>query len=432
MERATDDQTLRDFSDEVLKNSGRNSGLFVAEGLFFGVGYATFFPFTVLPGFLRQVSGSAAVSGAVVALYSLGLFGTQLFSAWRYESRPRKSDALMKWSLIHRFALMPLFLVALLSAVRPGVSVLLFFLLYGIAVFSWGMCAPLWTDLIGRWIHDTRRSRILGSRVSLSQIMLAAGSFFVLLVMGSWRFPANYAIVFLVGVVFLWGSMIPLARMREASFPRVRRTVPLGRFVAELGREVSRDGLFRFVLAAFLLASLHTMSTALYPSFGLDTFLADAPQAIRDRFVGRSSFILNGSMALGAFAAGLLSHRKGSWVTLGTGIGFLFLAAALALLAPGIELFLGVFALNGLFLGFEIVGGVELLISVSSIANRMRYVSLANTLKGTFGAASTFAGGALAGLFDARIVFVLTMAAAAGAMACIIAGNRIRSRSADG
>jgi MFS family permease len=399
---------MDDFSTALKNNTGRNARLIYIDGIFFGLGYAAFFPFTILPGFLTHFSGNPLVINSVVALFSLGVQGTQLIACWLYDSRRQKTGVFLQWSMIFRLAATPLFLLALFSARLAGWLVPLFFILFGITVCAWGINSPLWTDLIGRWVEDKRRGRILGIRIFTGQLAFIVGSVIAMAVLGTLVFPSNYMLVFLLGACFWWLSHLALCYLREAKYPHANPPYGIRDFMGEMADIFRNDRAFRFLVVAMLMSSAHTMSTALYTTVSLDRFYGAAPSAVRDRYIGQCSLILNMSSAIAALAAVWLMRSRSNWFVLVAGCLCFALAACNACLATSEPSFVGTFILNGIFLGFDVVAGTDLLLRLTPVEHRLRYIGLANTARGIAAGFFPFVGGILTATSGATVTFLFT------------------------
>jgi MFS family permease len=399
---------MEDFLTELRNNTRRNALLIYLDGIFFGLGYAAFFPFTILPGFLTHFSRDPLVINGVVATYSLGMQGTQLITSWLFDSHQQKTGVFLKSSMIFRLAATPLFLLAFFSRNLHGWLLPLFFILYGISVCAWGINAPLWTDLVGRWVEDSRRGRVLGIRVFVGQLAFILGGVLVMSALGTFDFPANYARVFLIGALFWWVSHFSLCYLKEARYPLANPPAGIRDFTGEMAGILRKDAVFRFVVLAFVLSSAHTMSTALYTTISLDRLYAGAASAVRDEYIGRCSLILNMSSGIAALIAAWLMRKRNTWFVLGAGYLCLASAAFGACFASSVQGFGVTLALNGVFLGFDAVASVDLLLRLTPVEHRLRYIGMANTARGIAAGVFPFLGGILAKNSGATATFFLT------------------------
>jgi MFS family permease len=413
---------MDDFFKELKTNTRRNTLPIYLDGIFYGMGFAAFFPFTILPGFLTHFSQDPLVINGIVALYSLGVQGTQLIASWRFDSHQQKTAVFLKGSMIFRLAATPLFVLALFSRNLSGWLIPFFFTLYGITVCACGINAPLWTDLIGRWVEDGHRGRILGIRVCTSQFAFIVGGTLVMTLLGTLAFPVNYAFVFMAGALFWWLSHLSLCYLKEAKYPRANPPHGIRSFMAEMTGILREDRTFRFVVAAFLIASAHTMSTALYTTISLDRFYGGASAALRDEYIGRCSLILNVSSGVAALLASWLMRNRSNWFVLAAGYLCLALAAFNACFAPS-ELWFGVtLALTGIFLGFDAVASVDLLLRLTPVEHRLRYIGIANTSRGITAGVFPLLGGVLTRNSGATVTFLLTAFLGVAASAVLYAG----------
>jgi MFS family permease len=410
------------FFTTLRDNTRHNAFWLYLDGIFFGLGYAAFFPYTILPGFVTHFSRNPIVINGVVALFALGLQGTQLLACWLYDSRRQKTGIFLKWSMGFRIAATPLFLLAFFSGQLSGWLLPLFFIVFGIMVSAWGLSSPLWIDLVGRWVEDSRRSRFLGIRIFASQMAFIIGGVIVMTVLGSAAFPMNYAFVFLTGAFFWWGSHLALCYLKEARYPITNPPYGIQDFLGEMADIFRKDAAFRFLVLAFLLSSAHAMSTALYTTVSLDRFYGGAASAARDQYIGQCSLVFNMSAAIAALTAVWLMRRRSNWFVLVAGYLCFALAAFNACFALSPQSFAGTFILNGVFIGFDAVAGTDLLLRLTPVEHRLRYIGLANTARGIASAFFPFLGGILMKNWGATVTFLATAIVGVFASSVLYAG----------
>jgi MFS family permease len=415
------DTTTASFDQELSTNHSRNAVLILVDAVFFGCGFAAFSPYTILPGFLKHFTDSGLAINAILALFMLGLFGVNLISTWLYDHQPRKRGALLGWSVVQRLSMLALAPLALVSLSLGNHVVPLFLLLYGMANFAWGMSAVLWTEMLGRWLRADRRTVVLGKRFFAEQIMNVVTGLVVLVLLAQIPFPGNYFAIFALGGIFWWISHGALMLTREAVYPVTNRRESPGSFAGSLLRILRTDRPFRrFVLAAVAVSSA-AMTMALYTPYSLDTFFAHAAAHARDRHAGLANVLTGFSVAAGALSAGYLSRAWGTRFGLLLSSGCAGIAALTAFFAESLTVFYLAFVANGLAIGLSMVSMIAGLHVFGTVHQRLRYIGLANTIRGLALAGYAMGGGVLVELFGARTVFALSACLAAVAAGLILA-----------
>jgi len=409
------DQGVREFEATLATNHGRNSWYICADAMFFGLGHAALFPFTIVPAFLQRISGSEFVAGGSVALLLGGLHVAQIVSCWLYDGHQRKSPPFLGWLMVQRGAVMLLPLAALLAVWQPALAVGLFLLLWTVNGIAWGMNAPLYLDLLGRWLRDDKRGQVLGLRFLMQQVGVVSSGLLVWLVLQRASFPYNYAAVFGAGILFWMASFVPLLRLREAHYPASNPRHPLRVFLADVGAGVRADGSFRRAMLTFALASSFGMLTGLYPGVAAKRYFPDGGAAY-DGYMGNCNLLMGLSLGLAAVVAGQLLRRWHNWRVLAIGYAALAAAALNAWLAPDAYTFALTFAFSGFFLGIDLCAGIDMLLKLAPVQHRMRYIAVINTLRGALMLVFPFVGAALVRYGSYASAFLVAAALAGAAL----------------
>jgi MFS family permease len=165
------------------------------------------------------------------------------------------------------------------------------------------------------------------------------------------------------------------------------------------------------------------MSIALYTTISLDRFYGSASSAVRDNYIGQCSLMLNMSSAVAALLASWLMRTRSNWFVLVAGYLCFAIAALNACVASSQPSFVGTFVLNGVFLGFDAVAGIDLLLRLTPVEHRLRYIGLANSARGIAAGVFPFIGVVLVKNLGPTVTFAATAVLGLVASVVLYAGT---------
>ncbi|MDP2873524.1 MAG: MFS transporter [Bacillota bacterium] len=408
---------------ETIPNQNWNYWAYTVEGVFFISSSAFWEPGTVLPAYLSGLVSSPVLLGLGPAIKNAGWMLPQLVVAGYAEGLSRKKPIVILASVIGRIAFLGLPLLALAPGVPDYTRALAFLGLYGIFCFAEGITAVPWTEMLGRAVPARLRGRLLGNMQSLAGVAALLAGLLVRLVLThpGLRYPVNYALLFSLAAVLLFGSGFSMYMVREpaGTDPRARR--PLREHLRGIPGRLRANPAFRRLLFSRLLAGSANLALPFYILYGRQVL--GLPAA----YVGNSV----AAQMLGSVAGGLLwarvSYRWGyrplilaSCLTGALIPAWTLLAGAasawpiLAWLAP--YLFLMTYVTIGLYFTSVWVGFTNYLLEIVAVDERPTYIGILSTLVGptAFLAAP---GGVLVGALGYTPVFVLAMVGSLAAAA---------------
>ncbi|HVC65876.1 MAG TPA: MFS transporter, partial [Candidatus Dormibacteraeota bacterium] len=221
--------------------------------------------------------------------------------------------------------------------------------------------------------------------------------------------PDGYAVCFLMAALCVGVSYAALARVREPRASAVEVAPPLGAYLRRAGRLLRQDRNLRWFLLSRALIHVGMMASAFYTVYALRHYAAP------DWSVGVFTTALLAGQMTGNVALGALADRAGHLVPLAIGAGALLLANVGALLVPSLDLFLIVFALQGIHLAAVNVSALNVLLEFApGPAARPTYVGLGTTLLTPVAFGGPLIAGIMADVFGFPAVFVV---AALGSLA---------------
>lgn len=395
----------------------------LALGLDFGlflVGLSFASQTTILPAFAAHLGASNVLIGAIPALMTLGWNLPSLFAAGYTESLARRLPFVRRYTIWERAPFLVLAAAAFFVA-RPAPELALALMLAMLVLITGagGLVMPAWMDIVGRAVPVRMRGRFFALSSLLGNTGGLLGSFLTAWVLARLPAPDGYGVCFLASAFFMALSYAALALVREPPTAVVSAGEPLRSYLRRVGRVLRQDGNLSWFLLARALTFVGMMAGAFYTVHALRLYAAP------DWAVGVFTTVLLAGQMSGNVVLGWLADRSGHLVVLMAGVGALLLGNLVALGAPSLEVFMIVFALQGVQLAAINVSGLNVLLEFAPTpAARPTYIGLGTTLLTpvTFGA--PLAAGLIADGLGFGAVFATAALGALAALALLL--GRVR------
>jgi len=388
---------LRNLRPALNKSTNwHNYFLGIVNGVSTRVGMSITHPSMVLSVFIRTLGGSNALVGLLPAIRFGGWFLPQFLAASWIQPRPRKAPVVvaMESARILIYAALAV-LTYSLGLSRPGLLLVLFFVLFTPSRLAAGSGALARLDAIGKVVHPSRRASFFADRNFWGGAIVFGLGFLVRFMLDPDRglpFPSNFALLF--GLSCL--SFIVAA----LSFSQVRETQDLNQqsrhsLLAQLARApglVRQDpDLRRYLLVRILLNTVR-IADPFYAVFALDMLGAPASMV---------GFYLS-AMTLADILSNLVWQRaertRGTYAIVQASSLLTAVAPLLAAALPWLMhlfgftverhgllpayLFTSVFLLAGSSNSGRTIGLMALLLDIAPDQERASYVGLVNTVLG--------------------------------------------------
>ena len=209
------------LNPEVVKHFKRNffANIFDAGFWFFGDSFVA--AYTILPVFMSTLTDSPIIIGLIPALEGAGWFLPQLFLANLLEGKNRRLPLVLKLGIFDR---LPFLLLALstffILKMDSKIAIVIFLFFYVVKVFSSGLVALPWQELIATVIPVSHRGRYYGSALILGKLMGMIGAVIAGVMLSKVEYPKNYGYMFLIGFICSTVSYIFLSLNIE---PEIKR-----------------------------------------------------------------------------------------------------------------------------------------------------------------------------------------------------------------
>jgi Na+/melibiose symporter-like transporter len=212
------------------------------------------------------LTGSAFAVGAAAAIVRYGWLFPQLFVAYDAQRRRRRL-AYYSVGAFGRVACLAAICILLFAAPRdlPQVTISGFFVLWTLYAFIGGIVAVPYNDIVARSIPPAQRSRLLAWRFFGGGLLALAVAAAASRLLGAFTFPADYALVLLLGAALLLISALWFVSAGERDAPPARQIID--GFTDFLRRGVSifrHDRRFRLFVQARWLDGAAAMAVPFY------------------------------------------------------------------------------------------------------------------------------------------------------------------------
>jgi MFS family permease len=394
----------------------RNFFFFLADNISFNVAMGIIGSTTVIPDFVRRLTGSEILIGLAGSLSTVGNTLPQLLVARYIVRHARKKWWFVVPNIPGRLMMLTFATITMWAAKdRPEFVLLAFFVCYSIAGFCDGLVGVPWADLAGTSLDNRWRARVFGLTFAVTGVTMLLIAPLIGVVLGETgpRFPNSYALLFGVAGVLSVLSILPGLFFHELPGGQAVEELPsLGEFLPDLGRVLRDDVPFRAFIVTRILMSLFMMAAPFYIGYatvelGLSSQVA-VPVLLAMQTVGGVA----GALAytwLGA-RSNLLAIRLASG-----GAALLPICALLAGTVGPLPLYFG-FLVSGLATSIWLSGYLNWIVGYAHPGQRPIYVGLSNTVAGVVALIAPFISGTIAQSLGYRPLFAVSLVVVLGAL----------------
>ena len=396
----------------------RNFILGVLNGSIFQFGTAFLGPTTVMPVFMKRLTGSDFVVGLASAMRRAGGDLPQLPMAALLESRVYKLNIYIGANAV-RMGLVWVFVpvLALFGVGHPSLVLAAFVMMFGVSSLVGGIAGAPFVDIVGKTVPKRSRGPYYALRAFFGAGLSILAGLVVrwILAEEGYAFPTSYVILFLLAAGFMTLGIVCFAMVREPpGRPSATRRTFAG-VLREIPVILRRDPNFRRLLFTQILAAGIGFSLPFYVVLARESF--GAAESASGIFLMAQTL----GATLTTLAWGRVSARHGNrlLVLLVTGAQAAIPIYALTLIFGFSEELMGgsewivtasfapVFFLMGGAMSGAMIGFTSFLLDIAPEERRPTYVGISNT---AMGCASLFPalGGMLADLVALQGVFVVS------------------------
>lgn len=375
---------------------------------------------TVLPVLVSTLTDSNLAVGLIAALYGLGIYLPQLFTAnFTERLQYKKPFVMLVGSVGERLPYLLMGVAVWLFAVpAPNVALILVFGCLAVTGFAAGAATPAWYDLIAKVIPVRRRGVWSGLGHGIGALMAIFGALLVGRILDGYPYPNNFALLFLLAFIATCISFVGLALNREPPSPMVKARVSTRSYFRQLPSVLRANANYRRFFISRTVVLLGAMANSFFIIYGGQRFGLDGAT------IGLLTATLVASQAVMSLVWGVVGDRMGHKVVL-TGAAFLLALAALnTLLAPSQSWLILSFAFLGASTSGDAVSGLNIILEFAAPEDRPTYIGLTNTLLAPTIVLAPILGGWLATI--AGFPALLSMAAAIAAVGGLLLALWVR------
>ena len=374
---------------------------------FITLGFSMISRDTVIPVLMSTLTDSKIVIGLIPALWAMGYYLPQLLMANFTEGlRYKKPFVVVVSGIGERIPYLLMALAIWLWAVdRPTWAAMV--ILGGLLTVSTaaGIATPAWYDMIAKVIPVNRRGIWSGTGRSLGAGLGMIGAYFVGLILVTFPYPNNYAILFLVASFWIILSWVALTLNREPPSEHVKAKISTRQYLRQLPNILRRNPNYTRYLISRSTIQLGAMAAGFYMVYGAERFVFDGAT------IGALTSVIIGTQAVMNLVWGSLGDRFGHKLVLMTGAFLMAMASLLAWQAQSVIWIGVVLFLLGCYTSAEMVSALNIILEFCSPEDRPTYIGLTNTLLAPVVTVSPIFGGWLAEVTGFPVLFVVAIVA---------------------
>ncbi|HPG83431.1 MAG TPA: MFS transporter [bacterium] len=356
----------------------------------FGLSFAS--QQTVLPVFVQKIGGGNVAIGLIPVLWMLSFNLPQILIASHAQRQRHKKRLLLKTAMGQRLPWLLLAVLAffILPRVTPLAGLMLFFIIYASAGIGGSINLPVWFDIFAKMTPISLRGRLFAARMILGGVLGIGAGIAVRHILAWLPYPGNFGLIFLLTFAAMLVSYFFLTILKEPRSARSRTAAPLLReYLGALPSIIREERNYRNFLIADGALYLAWMANGFFTVHALSRF--DLPASAAGTFTA----IMMASNIAGNLFFGWLADHFGQRINLILSAGMMTLSCALAIFAPGPELYCLVFVGSALAIALVQISRLPLIAELCSAEQRPTFVALANLISSPFIIAGV-AGGWLA------------------------------------
>lgn len=383
---------------------------------------------TVMPLLVSTLTDSKLALGLIPALWGLGIYLPQLFTANYAEGLVYKKPFLMLLSSVgERLPYLLIGIAVFMFAVpAPTLTLFLFFLFLTTAALCAGAGAPAWYDMIAKVIPVERRGIWAGLGSGIGALMGIVGAYFVGRILDTFIYPNNFAVLFLLAFVAVMISWVGLALNREPPSEIVKHPLSLRRYFGQLPSIFKTNHNYRRFFISRSIVQFGTMASGFFIVYASERFALDGAD------IGALTASLVASQALMGPIWGMLGDRIGHKFVLVSAAFALTLATFSAWFAPTQAWLYVTFFLLGAYYAADWVSSLNIILEFCAPEDRPTYIGLTNTLFAPTIVLAPLIGGWIATVTGySQLMLIATVIAAAGGVLLAVWVHEPRQQVSD-
>lgn len=396
----------------VAKHAWRNFVLNVVEGGLFMLGMHMMSSLTVLPYFVQQYSQEEWVQGIIPAIANTGWLLPGLFMAPLIAHLWRRKRLILTLTFFERIPWLILGLWLFTgNTFSSSTTLIVFFSLYAVFMFSAGFNGVPWNDFISRIIPERMWGTFLGLQFGVGSLLGIAGAAVATRVLDNkplelaghtlipaYDFPYNIGFLSLSCFALMAVAYFFLLFTVEPAIPPQPKQ-PFWALIRDMPVLLRNDNAFLRYIIAYACVSVGMMGHSFVTASALVQFNIDGSM------VGWFTVVLLAAQTVGNIGLGTLADRWGRRRVIILGSTFGMLVLMLPWVAVDATWYYPIYILGGIAMGGNSPANSALVFSFASVDKRASYIAVANLFNTPLLLIAALAAGGLAGLYGYQILF---------------------------
>lgn len=392
-----------EWAADAERHLRRNYLLMTADMASFGFAITLLSETTILPAFVKTLTGAPIALGLLAATYALGHFLPQLAGSYLAMRSASRKPLLVAICAAERVGILLIALAAQLVGVAPSITVLVaFFLAFALYSTTTGLIGPIYGDFVAKSIVR-HRGWLYGGAQLLGGVMGAGAAALADRFLSTLPYPSGIQACFWTAFGLSFLSLVFVVNFHEVHYPDRAPRIPardlLGRIPGTLRANVS----YRWFLTARTAMALGTMGVGFAAAAALDRGLATRDAAVL-------AFVYLAAQSVGGLVWGAIGDRLGWRRVLMLAAAALALAMLVATQAHGIAPFCATFVLLGAVNTATSIGDPNITYEVAPPSETSWYLGVTSTVLAPTLAIAPLIGAGLMAVSSYDAVFVTAAA----------------------
>ncbi len=265
---------------------------------------------------------------------------------------------------------------------------------------------PIWFDLVAKITPMDLRGRLFAARNILGGFLGVFGGWIVVWALGAIRYPINFGVIFMIGVVAAMISYGALLLLKEEADDVPRKRVEMRAYFRSLPGILRQNRDFRNFLVSDALLITATIASAFYAVDAVEKF------QLSDASAGTFTIVIMVTTIAGNLIFGHLGDRRGHKLNLMISGFATAIGAVIAVVADSPALYMIAFVGSALQIALAGISRLTIVAELCPEEERLTYVALTNMITAPFILFGLF-GGWIANRFGYDAVFLITACLAA-------------------
>jgi MFS family permease len=357
---------------------------------------------TVMPVFVKNVTGSNIYVGLIPVLWTLGFNFPQIVMANYVRRLPYKKPLLLITALAQRlpWLFLAIFSWFLVSKASIWLQVPIFFSLFILAAVAGSVNLPGWFDLVAKVTPVRLRGRLFAARSLVGALLGIFGGLTVKYVLDNYSYPQNFSILFFLAFTVMMISYTLLFFLKETSPNAQKDHIPYKEFFRRIPVIIKNQKNYRNYLIADAMLISSLMADAFFTLNAINKF------SLSEASAGIFTIIMMGSVILGNLLFGYIADKLGHKLNLFLASTSSFLACVVALTAPTPFLYSAVFIFAAFTITLLQLSRLAIIAEICAEDDRPSYVAITNMITSPFILLGVL-GGWLANTYGYNYVFFI-------------------------